>query len=203
MLLSSTERRRSEATTPRSLSTDTESNASVAMRSASSLKIVSSADRGNQFWYTVMSCAVNALLAPPACFHRLVELAGFVVLRTQEHHVLEEMRQPGDSGSLVARADTEERVHRQIRDRVIRPQNDAHAVGEGFGRDFTRIECPGRCHGAGDCDGAEEQGDPTGLALDGGAGVHGARRAVATNGPRGLEFAHGASLRALGVAAAA
>ena len=48
MLLSSTLRRRSEATTPRSLSTLVESMASQAMRSASSSKMVCMALRGNQ-----------------------------------------------------------------------------------------------------------------------------------------------------------
>jgi hypothetical protein len=50
MLLSSTERRRSEVTTPRSLSTDVESIERYAIRSASRSRIVSSAERGNQSW---------------------------------------------------------------------------------------------------------------------------------------------------------
>src|SRR5882757_8913125 len=64
-LLSSTRNRRSEETTPRSLSITAGTNARFATRSDSRSSTSSSALRGNQSWYTVTSSLVNALLAPP------------------------------------------------------------------------------------------------------------------------------------------
>ena len=51
----STDERRSEYTTPRSLSTTFGSKSRLRMRSASRSKISSVALDGNQFWYTVTS----------------------------------------------------------------------------------------------------------------------------------------------------
>ena len=57
--------RRSECTTPRSLSITFGSNARLRRRSASTSNTVASAARGSQSWYTVTSLEVNALLRAP------------------------------------------------------------------------------------------------------------------------------------------
>jgi hypothetical protein len=63
-------------------------------------------------------------------FHELVELARRAPARAVEHHVLEEMRETGDARHLVAAADPHPVVERHVRDVAIRPDDDAHAIGE-------------------------------------------------------------------------
>ena len=70
---------------------------------------------------------VNALLATNAGNDRCVRF-GLDVLGALEHHVLEEMREPGATGTLVLRADVIR--HRYVNDRsgVILRQDHAQPV---------------------------------------------------------------------------
>ena len=125
--------RRSEETTPRSLSIIFGSKLRSRMRSASMSNISSSAVRGNQSVYTVTSRDGVGVVAAAVLLHLDVELLGAVLLRAVEHHVLEEVRQAGCAGALVARADPEEEVQRDVGDVVVLLDQDLHAVGQGVG----------------------------------------------------------------------
>ena len=57
-------------------------------------------------------------------------LATAHVARTLEHQVLEEVREPGAAGRLVAGPDPDPDVHRDVGDRVVGADDDAQPVGE-------------------------------------------------------------------------
>ena len=65
---------------------------------------------------------------------------GPILLRAVEHHVLEEMRDSGRAGPLVARPDLVEQVHRDIGNVVIFFDDHLHPVGERVGADRARID---------------------------------------------------------------
>ncbi len=64
------------------------------------------------------------------CFHQSVELALGTSLRAVEHHVLEEMRQAGLATALVAAARPHPDVQSDIRDVVVRPDDQRQAIAE-------------------------------------------------------------------------
>src|SRR5712664_2090778 len=65
---------------------------------------------------------------PPRCFEAAVELLRSVLLRSVEHHVLEEVRDACDARALVARADPEEAVEGADRQGVVPKEPDLEAV---------------------------------------------------------------------------
>jgi hypothetical protein len=62
--------------------------------------------------------------------HFDVELLGSILLGSVEHHVFEEVRDPGDAGPLVARSDFVEEIQRDVGDVVVLLDENLHAVGE-------------------------------------------------------------------------
>src|SRR5262249_34126847 len=71
--------------------------------------------------------------------HHHVELLRAVFLRPVEHHVLEEMRQAGRAGTLVARTDSVKDVKRHVRNRMILFDDDLHPVLERVGLDLQSL----------------------------------------------------------------
>ena len=72
----------------------------------------------------------EGVAAAPPRFEHLVEDALTVFLRSVEHHVLEQVRESGPPGSLIARADPEEGVVAHGRDRVVLEGQDLEPVVE-------------------------------------------------------------------------
>src|SRR5690606_15119276 len=62
-----------------------------------------------------------------------VELPGSASARAVEHHVLEEMREPGDAGYFVAAPDAHPVVHGHVGDVPIGPNDHLHAVRKRHG----------------------------------------------------------------------
>ncbi len=77
-------------------------------------------------------------------FEHLVEDSLTVLLRSVEHHVLKQVRDPGPPGSLIARADPEEGVVAHGRDRMVLEGQDlqpvVEAVRDHVEADFLREE---------------------------------------------------------------
>ena len=69
-------------------------------------------------------CIVGAALR----LHQAIELARLAAGRAVEHHVLEEMCEPGDARRLVAASGAHPVIERHVRDVVHRPDDHFHAV---------------------------------------------------------------------------
>ena len=68
---------------------------------------------------------------PAALGHQRLEvLAAAHVARALEHQVLEEVREAGATGRLVARPDPDPEVHRDVRDGVVGAHDDPQPVGQ-------------------------------------------------------------------------
>ncbi len=92
-------------------------------------------------------------------FHELVELARRALAGAVEHHVFEEMREPGDAGHFVAAADTHPVVQRHVRDIAVGPDDDLHAIGQRGRLDLVGAGHPRWRRGFGGGDGTTAQGN--------------------------------------------
>ena len=106
------------------------------MRSDSRSKISSSAVAREPVLVHGDVVAGEGVVRAALRLHQPVEVARLPARGAVEHHVLEEMREPGDARRLVAAARTHPVVERHVRNVVHRPDDDLHAV-----RERARCEC--------------------------------------------------------------
>jgi hypothetical protein len=107
-------------------------------------------------------------------FHLAIEGSRRTRRRAVEHHVLEEVRKPGDAGHFVAAARAHIVIERDARHIAVRPDDHAQAVVERFRADLA---------GAGQCVGGSglrrRAGDGEQRAERGSGGANGHSRIVA------------------------